>query len=283
MAKKRKRRRKIRWSRVLAALMVVVITVACIFVHPIDRIKELLSTASEEESPVVTQHTPDPNDSIMQHAQEVDKLLCRPRNRFAELDSNGQPVKHRVISVSSFHTAFPDSNAVQLATATRLGLQHPIANRAEAEKMKDQLVYIGDSPFYDLRLPMTQSIPYLVPRAERLLTEIARSFQDSLVSKGIPMHKLQVSSVLRTEEDVAQLRRTNPNATDQSCHRFGTTFDLSYNYYTRVQDPAGSQQPETYAVQLKSVLAEVLRDLREQGCCYVKYEYKRPCFHITCR
>lgn len=281
MAKKRKRRKRIRWGRVITAVAVIALTVACPFVHPIDRIAALISSADSTPPQLLTEAPT--TDSVLLHARRVDSLLCQPRHPLTELDGKGRKVKHRVISVPTFEGAFPDSNDVQLATATRLGLKHPIRNRAEAEKQKSQLVYIGDSPFYDLRLPMTQSIPYLVPRAERLLTEIARSFQDSLVSKGIPMHKIQVSSVLRTEEDVAQLRRINPNATEQSCHRFGTTFDITYNYYTRVQDPDGRQRPEEYAVQLKSVLAEVLRDLREQGCCYVKYEYKRPCFHITCR
>ena len=34
---------------------------------------------------------------------------------------------------------------------------------------------------------------------------------------------------------------------------------------------------------LKWVLAEVLRDMRESGRCYVKYEVKQGCFHITVR
>lgn len=224
-----------------------------------------------------------PADSVLRHAQEVDELFCRPRNRFAEVDAEGKPVRHRIVSVASFNTAFPDQNDVQLATAQKLGLKSSIEDRVAAERMKAELVYIGDSPFYDLRLPMNFSIPYLVPRAERLLTEIARTFQDSLVSKGLPMHKIQVSSVLRTENDVRRLRRGNANATDQSCHRYGTTFDLSYNYFTRVQDPEAPQLPEHWGVQLKSVLAEVLRDQRDLGTCYVKYEYKKPCFHITCR
>jgi hypothetical protein len=29
------------------------------------------------------------------------------------------------------------------------------------------------------------------------------------------------------------------------------------------------------------LLGEVLRDLRNQGRCLVKYEYKTACFHIT--
>jgi hypothetical protein len=34
---------------------------------------------------------------------------------------------------------------------------------------------------------------------------------------------------------------------------------------------------------LKFVLSEVLRDLREQGRCYIKYEVKQGCFHMTVR
>ena len=224
-----------------------------------------------------------PRDTVMRHAMMVDSIFCRPRAHFAEYDNEGQPIHNRVLSVSSYTKAFPDLNDVHLTTAEKLGIREPIADRKQAEQMKGRLVYIGDSPFYDLRLPMNYSIPYLVPRAERLLTEIARTFQDSLVSKGIPMHKLQVSSVLRTENDVRRLRRGNANATEQSCHRYGTTFDISYNYYTRVQAPEGPQQPEYWGTKLKMVLAEVLRDQRDLGTCYVKYEYKKPCFHITCR
>ena len=34
---------------------------------------------------------------------------------------------------------------------------------------------------------------------------------------------------------------------------------------------------------LKWILSEVLHDLRQQGKCYVKYEVKQGCFHITAR
>lgn len=276
MAKKRKKKRKIRWGRVLSLVGVVVALIAFLVMRPDIMIRRYVAQMNHTEMSI-------PNDTVMRHALYVDSIFMRPRNRFAEVDGQGNPVRHRVISVSSFGDAFPDLNDVQLATAKRLGLKGTIEDREQAEQMKTELVYIGHSPYYDLRLPMTYSIPYLVPRAERLLTEIARSFQDSLVSKGLPMHKIQVSSVLRTENDVRRLRRGNANATDQSCHRYGTTFDLSYNYFTRVEDPAGPHQPELWGVQLKSILAEVLRDQRELGTCYVKYEYRKPCFHITCR
>ncbi|MEG1838585.1 MAG: DUF5715 family protein, partial [Bacteroidaceae bacterium] len=34
---------------------------------------------------------------------------------------------------------------------------------------------------------------------------------------------------------------------------------------------------------LKLVLSEVLRDLKKAEACYVKYELKQGCFHITAR
>ena len=40
---------------------------------------------------------------------------------------------------------------------------------------------------------------------------------------------------------------------------------------------------ETTRDKLKTVLAEVLRDLREAGRCYVRYEVKQGCFHVTAR
>jgi len=34
---------------------------------------------------------------------------------------------------------------------------------------------------------------------------------------------------------------------------------------------------------LKWVLSEVLRDMRQNGRCYIKYEVKQGCFHLTVR
>jgi hypothetical protein len=124
---------------------------------------------------------------------------------------------------------------------------------------------------------MNRSIPYLVPRASVLLQRIGRSFMDSLCVKGVPMHKIIVSSVLRTEEDVKRLRRHNVNATEQSAHCHGTTFDITYARFTPVTAHEVGQDT------LKMILAEVLRDFRENQQCYIKYERKQGCFHITVR
>ena len=187
---------------------------------------------------------------------------------------------HRIWSVPNFKVAFPDSNEVQLVAARKYGVK-PVQNRTDAERRKTELVFIGANPYFHVD-KMRESIPYLVPRASILLQDIGRTFYDSLYVKGVPLHQIIVTSVLRTEEDVARLRRYNLNASDNSCHRFGTTFDVCYNRYITVQtdsQPRRAVQNDT----LKWILSEVLRDMRQTGRCYIKYEVKQGCFHITTR
>lgn len=218
---------------------------------------------------------------VLAHSQFVDSLFRGMRSRPLLIDSKGREVVNRIVSVPSFDEAFPDLNPVQLATAKRIGVA-ACQNRAEASVRIQSLVYVGDSPFYQVET-LTHSIPYLVPRAATLLDQISRAFLDSLASKGLPFHKPIVTSVLRTTDDIQLLRRRNQNASENSCHRFGTTFDIAYNKFLRVQDPDLPEQEATWGVHLKSVLAEVLADQRRLGTCYVKYEKHQACFHITAR
>ena len=188
---------------------------------------------------------------------------------------------HRIISVPQYTSAFPDSNHVQLLAAQQWGVL-PVKNRADAEQRMNELVYIGASPYYEVA-HLDASIPYLVPRAAVLLQEIGVNFMDSLQVKGVPLHRFVVSSVLRTEEDVARLRTHNKNATEQSCHLYGTTFDINYNTFAVVCSPEGPQRENVNDLRLKQILSEVLNNLRRQNRCYIKYEFKQPCFHITVR
>lgn len=222
-----------------------------------------------------------PNDTIALHGRKVDSILLRKRAPLRLSKADGSPVKNRVTSVHRFETSFPDLNDIQLATARRLGVAQ-IKNREEAVKRQDELVYVGDCPFYTIQ-PLSHSIPYLTPRAATLLSEIGRAFIDSLATKGYPLHKLLVTSVLRTQDDVDRLRRVNHNASEQSCHQFGTTFDISYNRFLHIEDPEIGKSEIKWVTVFKSILAEVLEDQRLMGTCYVKYEYKQACFHITAR
>ncbi|MBO4641877.1 MAG: hypothetical protein J5661_03320 [Bacteroidaceae bacterium] len=189
---------------------------------------------------------------------------------------------HPLRSVASYATCFPDVQDVQIRAARKWGVR-PVANRLAAEDRKTELVYIGSSPYYTIDPSMRRSIPYLVPRANEFLTHLGRAYLDSLYVKGIPLHKFIVSSVLRTEEDVQKLQTHNGNAEVNSCHRFGTTIDICYNRYFTVSPPEGPQRRTVRDDTLKWVLSEVLRDAREEGRCYVKYEVKQGCFHITVR
>ena len=188
---------------------------------------------------------------------------------------------HRIYSVSSFKACFPDTQAVQLQAAMKWGVKR-VRNREDAEMRKSELVYVGANPYYHVDR-LYSSIPYLVPRAAMLLQDIGQAFFDSLYVKGIPLHRPIVTSVLRSQADVAKLRRHNGNATENSCHLYGTTFDICYNRYETVEDPDGPARRAVRNDSLKYVLCEVLRDMREQGRCYIKYEVKQGCFHMTVR
>ena len=204
------------------------------------------------------------------------KPLGKPSRFF---NADGTLVKNRIYSVPHFGNTFPDQNDVQLVAATKHGVS-AVVDRADAEKRKSELVYVGSSPFYHVD-KLKSSIPYLVPRAAVLLQDIGRNFFDSLQTKQIPLHKVIVTSVLRSKSDVAKLRSHNGNATENSCHLYGTTFDICYNRYWTVEDPEGVARRKVRNDTLKWVLSEVLNDMRKNQRCYIKYEVKQGCFHIT--
>lgn len=217
------------------------------------------------------------------HEEQVrteDKPVAESHGTPTALSRHGKK-PHPIYSVPSFARAFPDRQHVHAESARRIGVS-PVRNREQAEQRMDELVFVGNNPFYKIDPGMSSSIPYLVPRAAEVLQVIARNYLDSLHVKGIPLHKVIVSSVLRTEEDVAMLQRTNPNASPESCHRYATTFDIAYNRYQTVSPPGETRRAVTNDT-LKWVLAEVLRDAREMELCHVKYEVKQGCFHITAK
>lgn len=92
-----------------------------------------------------------------------------------------------------------------------------------------------------------------------------------------------MTSVLRTKDDVKRLRRRNINASKNSAHFYGTTFDISWKRFQKVEDEDGRPLQDVSPDTLKLVLSEVLRDLKAADKCYVKYELKQGCFHITSR
>ena len=233
-------------------------------------------TAAEETAAEADSHPVAPQPELRQGAGDE---LHAENDVMPLLDFS---YRHPIRSVHSYADCFPDVQDVQYPAALKNGVR-PVANRLEAEARKRELLYIGNNPYYVIDPAMRSSIPYLVPRASQLLQHIGRRFLDSLAVKQIPLHTIIVTSVLRTEEDVARLRRINGNANDQSCHRFGTTFDISYNRYHTVSPPGEDERRAVRNDTLKYILSEVLRDARSEGRCFVKYEVKQACFHITVR
>lgn len=192
------------------------------------------------------------------------------------------PDWHSVEGFKEYDKAFPDSQALQIVSAERWGIE-PAEDRDDAESRKRDLVYVGTSPYYHVDPKLHSSIPYLVPRASMVLERLGKAFYDSLYVRNVPLHKFIVTSLLRTEDDVEKLRKHNPNAHRESCHRYGTTFDISYTRFFTVKSPDEEKRRMVRDDTLKFVLAQVLRDFREDSLIYVKYEKKRSCFHITTR
>ena len=183
--------------------------------------------------------------------------------------------------VVSYKRSFGDLNDAHLEAAKKIGVK-PLKDRDAAEKLGGKVVEIKSGKFYQVD-SLTHSIPYLVPKASALLDSIGANFLDSLESKGLNPNQIIVTSVLRTQNDVKRLGKRNVNASQNSAHVYGTTFDITYKRFHKVEDPDGRPMQSVRADTLKLVLSEVLRDLKKKEKCYVKYELKQACFHITAR
>lgn len=198
-------------------------------------------------------------------------LICLARNC-----GQREPEPSRYYpSIRNLKAQFNDLNPLHLEAGRSLGLAEPPESREDIDtwrlrEIKDCRYYVVDRLDY--------SVPYLTRGGARLLDEIGENFRDSLEAKGMIPVRFKLSSVLRTKDDVRRLRRSgNVNASENSSHCYGCTFDIAWASY---------DLPKRYNAtwdQYRGVMAEVLRDLRAEGKCYVKFEAKESCFHITSR
>lgn len=184
--------------------------------------------------------------------------------------------RFKVTLPGTLRKTFNDINDVQLAAARTIGIR-PIQNDGDIRQLSHELVHIKSCPEFYLD-HLTHSYPYLVPAAAELLTDIGRAFNDSLAARGGGNYRIKVTSVLRTPQTVKRLRRVNVNASSESTHSYGTTFDISYSKFAY----DGGGIPRDFE-DLKNLLACVLKSMRADGRCYVKFEAKQSCFHITAR
>jgi len=183
----------------------------------------------------------------------------------------------RLAHIGPLRQAFNDSNHVQLEAARAIGFT-PVQTDGDIWRIERPVVHIRSCRDYYVD-DLSHSYPYLVPEAARLLSDIGRAFRDTLAARGGGDYRIKVTSLLRTPATVRSLRRVNGNATGESTHTFGTTFDISYSKFI-CDNPAATRR--TFE-DLKNLLGEILHGLRADGRCYVKYEYRQSCFHITVR
>ena len=188
-----------------------------------------------------------------------------------------------------------DVNAVQIARARSLGVR--MTGAVEPLAASGRLVRLPDTTQYWVVRDLDYSVPYVTPSTKALLEEIGRRFQAELDTLGVPRYRLDITSVLRTPEKQAQLRRANRNASKiESAHEFGTTLDIAYRRYAPPVDSAAASLPpaarllsdsmvvETARLrgaELQAVLGRVLQQLKNEGKVMVMMERQQTVYHIT--
>lgn len=176
----------------------------------------------------------------------------------------------------TLRSLFNDSNYIHYAEAEALGID-PIRNETLAMNIKRPLYRVVSNRYYKVD-ELRHSYPFLVPESFALLDTIGKRFHDTLQARGGGNYRLKVTSMLRTDRTVHRLRRVNRASVDSSAHLFGTTFDISFtNFIYDGGTPTRTQED------LKNLLAEILYELRSENRCYVKYEHRSGCLHITVR
>jgi hypothetical protein len=166
------------------------------------------------------------------------------------------------------------------------------------------LVRLDSTSTYVVR-ELDHSLPYATPGAEALLRDLGLRFQQVLREEyGLPPFRLVVSSVLRTPETQADLRRTNPNAArSTSTHEYGVSIDVTYEAYAAPLAPttaldlgdAQSLEPHLRAVEARlferaaaqksreftAILGRILAEMQDEGAVMVTFEERQPVFHLT--
>ena len=180
---------------------------------------------------------------------------------------------------------YKDLNAVHLKYAKANGIKGFKSNKEFREKIDDlldddELVKVETCKYYVVD-KLTHSHAYLVPEAADLLEEIGKRFQEKLDENDLPKRYYQITSLLRTGESQRGLSRSNVNATSNSSHLYGTTFDITYaKVYTKPKLQKSAEIADGPAIRL---LSEAIGELRKEGRCVVVTERKERCFHITVR
>lgn len=197
-----------------------------------------------------------------------------------------------------------DLNADQIARARALGVRAADSSRIEQLRRAGRLVPLEDSTRHWVLRKLEYSAPYVTPDTKAMLTEVGRRFHAQLDSLGLPPYRMEITSVLRTPETQADLRKSNANASQEvSAHEFGTTLDIARAHFSapapdEIQreipsGPAVAPQVQQIAAAaldslavkhssaLQAALGRVLVDMRKEGNLLVMMERRQAVYHIT--
>jgi hypothetical protein len=178
---------------------------------------------------------------------------------------------------------YSDLNKIHLKYAEANGIKGFKLDKEFKENIKElvsdgDLVKIENSDYYVVD-KLTHSHPYLTPEAANLLDEIGERFQEKLKEKDIKKRYFQITSLLRTGESQRRLGNSNINASSNSSHLYGTTFDITYARVFR--KPKLEEKYEIEDGPAIKLLSEAIGELRKENRCVVVTERKERCFHIT--
>lgn len=219
-------------------------------------------------------------DTIIDNSDAAAKILRqqpdRKWNQPLLVDAPGAKSSLKNNFEGRYAEVFNDSNYLQVAAAESIGIT-PVSDMASAWNINRPLELIASCEEYYLE-ELTHSFPFLVPEGAKLLKEIGTRFNQLLMERGKNRYRIKVTSVLRTPETIKDLMKVNKNSVANSAHSYGTTIDISYANF--IVDQKTNTQSNDDLVKL---LAEVLHEFQSQGRCYVKFESKQSCFHLTVR
>lgn len=243
-------------------------------------------------------------------AEERARIVAAERARFAQfLETREAPFLLVPVLTAREQAQLRRSvNAVHVEHGQRLGVE-PVAGREALDSLfaAGSLRRLGESSTYWVAR-LTHSVPYLTPDGIAALDSIGRRFHQKLTEAGLPLYQFNVSSVLRTGEDQARLRRVNVNAAvGTSSHEFGTTFDLHFRRYrfggdarADVESALGplpfdflydefarelaafyERAATDYVSRLQALLGRALVELEDEGVLVTVMERRQPVFHTT--
>ncbi|MFI3239179.1 MAG: DUF5715 family protein [Bacteroidales bacterium] len=207
----------------------------------------------------------------------AEKSPTAKRGKVKSNSSKPEIIRIKVKPIGYLNKIFRDMNDVQLEVASKCGIK-PLTGNQTVKDANKKLVKISTCKEYKMD-KLTHSEPYLTPNAAKLLKEIGSRFSEIIKERsGGLEYKILVTSVLRTPKSIKALQKVNSNSTTNSAHLYGTTFDISYSdFYTEETEKHINKED------LKNILGEVIKEMRSDGRCYVRFEVKQGCFHVTSR